>query len=89
MEEEENEENNGSIDKSIMDPGKPDEEEPPKGIDIKNEVKRKTDDESTKSARENVMKNEEDEPARGTDSANCNTPKNTTTQRNTTWGATS
>ncbi|GJT65871.1 MAK10-like protein [Tanacetum coccineum] len=56
------------IDKSVMEPGKPDEEEPPKGIDTKNEVERKTDDKSTKSARECVKKNKEDEPVGGSNS---------------------
>ncbi|GJV65180.1 hypothetical protein Tco_1476008 [Tanacetum coccineum] len=46
-----NRENNMEIDKSVMKPGKSDEERPPKGIDMKNEVKRKADDEPTKSAR--------------------------------------
>ncbi|GJV71193.1 hypothetical protein Tco_1491188 [Tanacetum coccineum] len=63
MEEEENRENNGQIDKSVMEPGKSDEEEPPEGIDMKNEVERKPDDEPTKNAKESVTKNEEDEPA--------------------------
>ncbi|GJT83769.1 MAK10-like protein [Tanacetum coccineum] len=56
------------IDKSVMEPGKPDKEEPPKGIDMKNEVERKTDDKSTKSARGYVKKNEEDEPVGGSSS---------------------
>ncbi|GJW61069.1 hypothetical protein Tco_0110404 [Tanacetum coccineum] len=64
IEEEENGENNGQIDKSVMEPGKSDEEEPPKGVDTKSEVERKADDEPDKSARKNVMKNEDDEPAR-------------------------
>ncbi|GJY92394.1 zinc finger, CCHC-type containing protein [Tanacetum coccineum] len=63
IEEEENRENNRQIDKSIMDPGKSDEEKPPEVIDMKNEVERKADDETAKSARENVTKNEEYEPA--------------------------
>ncbi|GKC19566.1 MAK10-like protein [Tanacetum coccineum] len=58
----EEEENNGQIDKSIMEPGKPDKE-PLKGVDMKNEVERKADDEPDKSARKSVTKNEEDEPA--------------------------
>ncbi|GKD43133.1 MAK10-like protein [Tanacetum coccineum] len=64
MEEEENRENNGQIDRSVMEPIKSTEEEPPEGIDTKNEVKRKADDEPAKSARKNVTKNEENEPAR-------------------------
>ncbi|GJT30935.1 retrotransposon protein, putative, ty1-copia subclass [Tanacetum coccineum] len=63
IEEEENGENIGQIYKSVMKPGKSNEEEPPKGIDMKNEVERKSDNEPAKSARENVRKNEEDEPA--------------------------
>ncbi|GJY16357.1 hypothetical protein Tco_0386779 [Tanacetum coccineum] len=47
----ENGENNGEIDKSVMEPGKSDEERPPEGIDTKNEVERKAHDEPTKSAR--------------------------------------
>ncbi|GKF14964.1 hypothetical protein Tco_0056426 [Tanacetum coccineum] len=58
-----NRENNMKIDKSVMELGKSDEEGPPKGIDMKNEVKRKADDEPAKSVREKVMKNEEDELA--------------------------
>ncbi|GJR35533.1 MAK10-like protein [Tanacetum coccineum] len=38
-----------------------DEEEPPKEVDMKNEVERKADDKPAKSAKENVTKNEEDE----------------------------
>ncbi|GJW85273.1 MAK10-like protein [Tanacetum coccineum] len=56
------------IDKCVMEPGKPNEEEPPKGIHTKKEVERKTDDKSTKSARESVTRNEEDEPAGGSSS---------------------
>ncbi|GJY75301.1 protein kinase-like domain, concanavalin A-like lectin/glucanase domain protein [Tanacetum coccineum] len=63
IEERENRENNGQIDKSVMEPGKFDEKGPPEGIDMKNEVERKADDEPAKSTREKVMKNEEDEPA--------------------------
>ncbi|GKA58092.1 hypothetical protein Tco_0757280 [Tanacetum coccineum] len=53
-------ENNRQIDKSVMEPGKSDEEEPPKGVDIKSKVERKADDEPDKSARKNVMKNEDE-----------------------------
>ncbi|GJR01785.1 hypothetical protein Tco_0524769 [Tanacetum coccineum] len=63
IEEEENRENNRPIDKSIMELGKSDEETPPKGIGMKKEVERKADDEPAKSTRENVINNEEDEPA--------------------------
>ncbi|GKE92740.1 MAK10-like protein, partial [Tanacetum coccineum] len=41
-----------------------DEEEPPKEVDMKNEVKTKADDKPAKSAEENVTKNEEDELVR-------------------------
>ncbi|GKA66842.1 hypothetical protein Tco_0766650 [Tanacetum coccineum] len=62
--EEKNIENNGPNDKSVVKPRKSDEEESPKGVDMKNEVERKADDGPAKSARENVTRNEEDEPAR-------------------------
>nr|GEU44095.1 hypothetical protein [Tanacetum cinerariifolium] len=55
--------NNGQIDKSIMKPGKYDEEGPLEGIYTKNEVEIKVDDELAKRAREKVTKNEEDELA--------------------------
>ncbi|GJV04365.1 zinc finger, CCHC-type containing protein [Tanacetum coccineum] len=48
IEEEENGENNRQIDKSVMEPSKSDEEEPPEGIDIKDEVERKVADEPAK-----------------------------------------
>nr|GEX61056.1 hypothetical protein [Tanacetum cinerariifolium] len=60
---EKNVEDNGPIDRGIVEPGKPDEEEPPKVVNIKNEVERKADDKPTKSTEENVTKNEVDEPA--------------------------
>nr|GEV04778.1 hypothetical protein [Tanacetum cinerariifolium] len=47
-----------------MDPSKSDEEGPLKGIDMKNEVEIKADDEPAERAREKFMKNEEDEPTR-------------------------
>ncbi|GJZ39975.1 hypothetical protein Tco_0586538 [Tanacetum coccineum] len=56
------------IDKCVMEPGKHNEEEPPKGIDTKKDVERKTDDKSTKRERESVTRNEEDEPAGGSSS---------------------
>ncbi|GJW50829.1 hypothetical protein Tco_0092180 [Tanacetum coccineum] len=62
--EKENGENNGPIDKNVMERSKSNEEETPMVIDMKNEVERKADDEPAKSAKENVTKNEEDEPAR-------------------------
>ncbi|GKB12856.1 protein kinase-like domain, concanavalin A-like lectin/glucanase domain protein [Tanacetum coccineum] len=45
-----------------MEHGKPDKE-PLEGVDTKNEVERKVDDEPDKNERKNVTKNEEDEPA--------------------------
>ncbi|GJS03319.1 hypothetical protein Tco_0319827 [Tanacetum coccineum] len=54
---------NGPVDKGIVEPGKSDEEEPPKEVNMKNEVERKADDKPAKSTKENVTKNEEDEPA--------------------------
>ncbi|GJU98553.1 hypothetical protein Tco_1327824 [Tanacetum coccineum] len=38
IEEEENKENNGQSSNSAIEPGKSDEEEPPKGINMKNET---------------------------------------------------
>ncbi|GJV70700.1 hypothetical protein Tco_1490695 [Tanacetum coccineum] len=63
MEEEENIENNRPIDEGIVAPGKSDEEEPLKEVEMKNEVERKADDKLANSAEENVTKNEKDEPA--------------------------
>ncbi|GJW16423.1 MAK10-like protein [Tanacetum coccineum] len=63
IEEEENGENNGQINNNAMEPGKFGKEEPPEGINMKNEAERRTDNEPAKSAKENVTKNEEDEPA--------------------------
>nr|GEY76190.1 hypothetical protein [Tanacetum cinerariifolium] len=62
MEEEENGENNVQIDKSVMEPGKSDEEEPPKRFNMKNEVTRKA----------------EDEPAKTTSPRHCHPRRNTT-----------
>ncbi|GJT55112.1 RNA-directed DNA polymerase [Tanacetum coccineum] len=45
-------------------PSKSGEEGPPVEINMKNEVERRTDDEPVKGAKENVMKNKEDEPTR-------------------------
>nr|GEX79468.1 hypothetical protein [Tanacetum cinerariifolium] len=53
--------NNKEIIESIVEPSKFKEEEPPKKAFVTNEVKRRADDEPTKSVRENVMKNEEEE----------------------------
>ncbi|GKE00181.1 hypothetical protein Tco_1388164 [Tanacetum coccineum] len=63
IKEEKNIENNKPIDKGIVEPSKSVKEEHPKEVDMKNEAKIKFDDEPAKSARENVTKNEEDEPA--------------------------
>ncbi|GJS29438.1 hypothetical protein Tco_0490058 [Tanacetum coccineum] len=54
---------NRPVDKGIMEPGKSNEEEPPKEVNMKNEVERKADDKPAKSTEENVTKNEKDEPA--------------------------
>ncbi|GJZ63666.1 MAK10-like protein [Tanacetum coccineum] len=59
---------NGPVDKGIVEPGKSDEEEPPKEVNMKNEVERKADDKPAKSTEENVTKNEEDEPAEASSS---------------------
>nr|GEX10892.1 MAK10-like protein [Tanacetum cinerariifolium] len=59
---EKNVENNRPIDKSVVETNKSDEEEPPKGVDVKNKVERNADDEPAKSAREDAIKNEEEEP---------------------------
>ncbi|GKE80656.1 protein kinase-like domain, concanavalin A-like lectin/glucanase domain protein [Tanacetum coccineum] len=56
-------ENNGATDKSVAEPSKSDEQEPPKEVDKTNEGGRRADDEPAKGARENVTKNEEEEPA--------------------------
>nr|GEW72619.1 zinc finger, CCHC-type [Tanacetum cinerariifolium] len=53
--------NNRAIIKSIVEPSKSKEEEPLKKAFVTNEVERRVDDEPTKSVRENVMKNEEEE----------------------------
>nr|GEZ31528.1 zinc finger, CCHC-type [Tanacetum cinerariifolium] len=54
--------NNRAIVKSIVEPSKYEEEEPPKKASVTNEVERRADDEPTKSVRENVMKNKEEQP---------------------------
>ncbi|GKF18889.1 hypothetical protein Tco_0063807 [Tanacetum coccineum] len=63
MEEEKNVENNRPVDKSVVEPSKSDEQEPPKEVHKTNEGGRRADDEPAKGARENVTKNEEEEPA--------------------------
>ncbi|GKA29565.1 MAK10-like protein [Tanacetum coccineum] len=55
--------NNRAIVESIVEPRKSEEEEPPKKASVMNKVERRVDDEPTKSVRENVTKNEEEEPA--------------------------
>ncbi|GJR04096.1 hypothetical protein Tco_0527080 [Tanacetum coccineum] len=55
MEEEENIENNRPIDEGIVEPGKSDEEEPPKEVEMKNEVERKADDKLANSTEENAV----------------------------------
>nr|GEX47661.1 hypothetical protein [Tanacetum cinerariifolium]GEY52584.1 hypothetical protein [Tanacetum cinerariifolium]GEY53194.1 hypothetical protein [Tanacetum cinerariifolium] len=64
MEEEKSIENNETIDKSVAEPSKSDEQEPPKEVDKKNEGGIRVYDEPTKGARENVTKNEKEVPAR-------------------------
>ncbi|GKB51414.1 hypothetical protein Tco_0902167 [Tanacetum coccineum] len=63
MEEEKSIENNKATDKSMAEPSKYDEQEPPKEVDKTNEGGRRADDEPVKGAKENVTKNEEEEPA--------------------------
>ncbi|GJS44801.1 MAK10-like protein [Tanacetum coccineum] len=63
QEEEKDVVNNREIIESIVEPRKSEEEEPPKKASVMNEVERRADDEPTKSVRENVMKNEEEEAA--------------------------
>ncbi|GJU46118.1 zinc finger, CCHC-type containing protein [Tanacetum coccineum] len=63
VEEEKNCVNNRAIIESIVEPRKSEEKEPPKKASVANEVERRADDEPTKSVRENVTKNEEEEPA--------------------------
>nr|GEU92439.1 hypothetical protein [Tanacetum cinerariifolium] len=53
--------NNRAITESIVEPSKSEEEEPPKIAYVKNKVERRADDELTKSVRENVTKNKEEE----------------------------
>ncbi|GJV10089.1 hypothetical protein Tco_1351630 [Tanacetum coccineum] len=53
-----------ATDKSMAEPSKSDEQEPPKEVDKTNEGRRRADDEPAKGARENVTKNKEEEPSR-------------------------
>ncbi|GJV27475.1 zinc finger, CCHC-type containing protein [Tanacetum coccineum] len=55
--------NNKAIIESIVEPSKSEEEKPPKKASLMNEVERRAEDEPTKSVRENVTKNEEEEAA--------------------------
>ncbi|GKC11064.1 zinc finger, CCHC-type containing protein [Tanacetum coccineum] len=55
--------NNKAIIESIVEPSKFEEEEPPKKSFVMNGVKRRVDDKPTKSVRENVTKNKEEEAA--------------------------
>ncbi|GJS84270.1 ribonuclease H-like domain-containing protein [Tanacetum coccineum] len=55
--------NNKAIIESIVEPSKSEEEEPPKKAFVTNKVERRVDDEPTKSVRENVTKNDEEEAA--------------------------
>ncbi|GKE73951.1 hypothetical protein Tco_1535992, partial [Tanacetum coccineum] len=50
-------------DKSAPEPNKSDEQKPPKEVDKPNKGGIRVDDEPAKGARENVIKNEEEEPA--------------------------
>ncbi|GJR13848.1 MAK10-like protein [Tanacetum coccineum] len=61
--EEKNVGNNGAIGESVVEPSNYEEEKPLKEVDMTNEVERRTDDKPAKSVRENVTKNEEEEPA--------------------------
>ncbi|GJV52667.1 hypothetical protein Tco_1448408 [Tanacetum coccineum] len=62
VEEEKNLENNRAIGKSVVKPSKPKEDKLLKEVDATNEVERRADDKPAKSVRENVTKNEEEEP---------------------------
>ncbi|GJY01148.1 zinc finger, CCHC-type containing protein [Tanacetum coccineum] len=66
--EEENGENNGQVNNSVMEPGNSGDDEPPEGINMKNKAERKTDDEPANSAKENFTKNKENESAGASDS---------------------
>ncbi|GJU11403.1 hypothetical protein Tco_1133799 [Tanacetum coccineum] len=63
MEEEKSVENNRATDKSMAKPSKSDEQKPPKEDNKPNEGRRRADDDPAKGARENVIKNKEEEPA--------------------------
>ncbi|GKC87691.1 zinc finger, CCHC-type containing protein [Tanacetum coccineum] len=62
VEEEKNVGNNGAIGESVVEPSKSEEEKTLKEVDVMNEVERRADDKPAKSVRENVTKNEEEEP---------------------------
>ncbi|GJW78875.1 CAAX amino terminal protease [Tanacetum coccineum] len=55
--------NNKAIIESIVEPNKSEEEEPPKKASVTNGVKRRVDDKPTKSVRDNITKNKEEEAA--------------------------
>nr|GEU35994.1 hypothetical protein [Tanacetum cinerariifolium] len=61
-EEEKSVENNRATDKSMAKPSKSDEQKPPKEVDKPNEGGRRDDDELAKGARDNVIKNEKEQP---------------------------
>ncbi|GJZ95376.1 zinc finger, CCHC-type containing protein [Tanacetum coccineum] len=61
--EEKSVENSRETDKSVVEPRKSDEQEPPKEVHKTNEGGRRVDDEPAKVARENVTKNKKEEPA--------------------------
>ncbi|GJR48926.1 MAK10-like protein [Tanacetum coccineum] len=62
IEEEYSVKNNEAIDKSVVEPSKSDEEEPPIEVDKTSKIERRTNDKLAKSAREKVTKNKEEEP---------------------------
>ncbi|GKA62255.1 leucine-rich repeat protein [Tanacetum coccineum] len=62
-EEEKNIGNNRVIGESLVEPRKSKKEEPLNEVDVMDEVERRADDKPAKSIKENVMKNEEEEPA--------------------------
>ncbi|GJT91344.1 MAK10-like protein [Tanacetum coccineum] len=60
--EEDNVVNNGAIAESIMEPSKPKEEEPLKKVCVTKKVRRRKDGETTKSVKESITRNEEEDP---------------------------
>ncbi|GKD39751.1 hypothetical protein Tco_1259958 [Tanacetum coccineum] len=63
VKEEKNVGNNGAIGESVVEPSKSKYEEPLKEVKVTNEVERRAADKPIKSVRENVTKNEGEEPA--------------------------